>query len=158
MKKYLIAFLLMPLLLQAQDINIPHVKFDQGSILFNIPSQSSFAPALPAIKPGFVHILQTPGFQSKSTSDISDDLASGILDLLSQSMNQKQKFEFLEKYACLILLYYSRVSELDTAFYYKAVVLQADSDQIIKTNAALVVKMVEMYLGKGRESKDQKIQ
>jgi len=60
-------------------------------------------------------------------------------------MNVGQKIEFLEKYACLIFLNYTSVSELDTLFYSKAVELQENSNSEIKANASLVVKMVEMY-------------
>jgi len=146
MKKLTVICLLLPLFIQAQNYDIPHVKFEQGSILFYIPSQSSYAPLLPAYKPGFVHILQTPSFQSKSNQDISDHLAFRIEDLASKPMSQNQKVEFLEKYACLVLINYSNVSELNTSFYDKAVSLQDDPNQQIKANAIMVVRMVEMYL------------
>jgi len=147
--------LFLPLLLQAQNDNIPHVRFDQGSILFCLPSQSAYAPLLPAYKPGFVHILQTPGFQSKSNQEISDHLASGIMsslklrhasqDLEISPMNNEDKTEFLEKYACLILLSYTKVSEINSLFYTTATTLQEDQDPGIKTNSALVVRMFDMY-------------
>ncbi|MFH1937074.1 MAG: hypothetical protein ABIK52_05885, partial [Bacteroidota bacterium] len=64
---------------------------------------------------------------------------------ISQNMTSAQKSEFLEKYACLILLNYTRVSELDTLFYTKADSLQEDVNQEVKESTSLVVKMVDLY-------------
>ena len=158
MKKSIILLLLLPFFLQAQDNNIPSVKFDQGSILYYIPAQSAFAPLLPVIKPGFVHIIQTPGFQSLSNKAISDNLTSGIRNLLSKPMSLNQKTKFLENYTSLVLMNYSSVSDLESAFYHKAVALQNDADRQIKEKAELVVEMLEMYLGNGVDSNDQNVQ
>jgi len=145
MKKHLILFLLLPLFLQAQDHNTPYVKFDREAILFYIPSQTAFAPLLPAYKPGFVHILRTAGFQKQSNQELSDHLGSRIQYLASEPMTSEQKTEFLENYACLVLLNYTGVSELDTLFYIKAVSLKEDNNQDIRENASLVVKMIGLY-------------
>jgi len=154
MNKILFLILFLPLSLQAQDRNQPYVKFDHGAILFYLPSGSAYAPSLPVYKPGFVHILRTPGFQTQSNQELSDHLASGIMsslklrhasqDLEISPMNNEDKTEFLENYACLILLNYTGVSELDTVFYTTAVALQEDINSGIKTNSALVVKMFDM--------------
>jgi|GEM_PF-1153884 len=145
MKKQLILFLLVPLFLQAQDHNTPYVKFDREAILFYIPSQTAFAPLLPVYKPGFVHILKTPGFRHESTQELSGHLGSRIQYLASEPMTSEQKTEFLENYACLVLLNYTNVSEIDTLFYIKAVSLKQDPNEAIKENASLVVKMVDLY-------------
>ena len=137
--------LLLPASLEAQDYNTPFVKFDRGSILYYLPSGSAYPLLLPASKQGFVHILRTPGFQTQSNHEISDHLASGIRHLISQHVTSAQKTEFLEKYACLVLLNYTRVSELDTLFYTRAVSLQEDVNQEIKDNASLVVNMADLY-------------
>ena len=151
MKKGLVLLLIFPLLLRAQDQNEPYIRFDQGTILFYIPSQGS-QRILPAYKPGFVHILQTPGILTLPPQELSGHLeslprrqAGGIRHLASQSMSTIQKTEFLEKYACLILLKYSGVSKLDSMFYNTAVTLQEDSDPEVRTNAGLVVRMIDMY-------------
>jgi len=81
MKKYLYVILFFSFFIQAQDINAPYIKFDQGSILFCLPSQSAYAPLLPAYKPGFVHILRTTGFQTQSNQELSGHLGSRIQDL-----------------------------------------------------------------------------
>jgi len=60
-------------------------------------------------------------------------------------MTSEQKTEFLENYACLVLLNYTNVSEIDTLFYIKAVSLKQDPNEAIKENASLVVKMVDLY-------------
>jgi len=145
MKKMIFLFLFLPVSLQAQDHNIPYVKIDREAILFYIPSQTAYAPLLPAYKPGFVHILKTPGFQRQSTQELSGYLGSGIRDLVSNPMTIEQKTEFLENYACLILLNYTRVSALDTLFYIKTISLKQDSNEAIKENASLVVKMVDLF-------------
>ncbi|MFH1297286.1 MAG: hypothetical protein ABIJ04_08455 [Bacteroidota bacterium] len=145
MKNHFLLLLVLPVMLQAQDDNVPYIRFDQGSMLYYLPSQSAYALLLPASKPGFVRILRTPGFQTRSNQEISDQLASGIRDQISQNMTSAQKTEFLEQYACLILLNYTRVSELDTLFYTKAVSLQEDVNQEVKENASLVVKMADLY-------------
>ena len=137
--------MILPVALLAQDLNQPYVKFDNDAILFYLPSGSAYAPSLPVYKPGFVHILRTTGFQIQSIQELSEHLACGIRDLLSSTMTPTQKTEFLEQYACLVLLNYIRISELDTLFYTKAVALQEDSNPEIKANASLVVKMVDLY-------------
>jgi len=145
MKQYLMLVLFLPISLWAQNPHIPYVHFDREAILFYIPSQTAFAPLLPAYKPGFVHILKTPGFQRQSAEELSGHLESGIRDLVSNPMTLEQKSEFLENYACLVLLNYSSVSELDTLFYNKAVSLTEDANQDIKENASLLVRMVDLY-------------
>jgi hypothetical protein len=153
MKKGLVLLLIFPLLLRAQDQNEPYIRFDQGTILFYIPSQGS-QRLLPAYKPGFVHILQTPGILTLPPQELSGHLESGIhliaggakqKNRLSPSMTSAQKTTFLESYACLILLKYSGVSKLDSMFYNTAVTLQEDSDPEVRTNAGLVVRMIDMY-------------
>jgi hypothetical protein len=57
-------------------------------------------------------------------------------------MTSAQKTTFLESYACLILLNYTRISTLDPLLYKKAVDLQVDKDPAVKTNAILIVRMV----------------
>jgi hypothetical protein len=153
MKKGLVLLLIFPLLLRAQDQNEPYIRFDQGTILFYIPSQGS-QRLLPAYKPGFVHILQTPGILTLPPQELSGHLESGIhliaggakqQNMLSPSMTSAQKTTFLESYACLILLNYTRVSQLDSAFLAIASALQKDPDPVTGVNAALVVKLMEMY-------------
>jgi hypothetical protein len=61
-----------------------------------------------------------------------------------------QKTGFLETYACLILLNYTRVSELDSSFLHTTTAMKDDDNPEIRTNAALVVKMYEMYLAEER--------
>lgn len=141
----LILYFMIPWLLHAQDQNIPYIQFSHEAILWYIPGGSAHPPLLPVIKPGFVHILQTPGFQTQPNKGLSAQLESRIRDLLSDPMNTNQKTEFLEKYACLILMNYTRVSEIDTLFYIKSVSLKEDSNQEIRENASLVVKMVDLY-------------
>ena len=145
MKNVLFLILLLPVALHAKDRNEPYVRFENGAILFYLPSQSAWGPLLPAYKPGFVKILQTPFFQTQSNQELTTYLTSTIHHLTSNSMSASQKTEFLEKYACLILLNYTRISELDSTFYTTASNLQQDQDPGIKTNSALVVKMVDMY-------------
>jgi len=145
MKKVLFFMLFLPVALQAQDQNQPFVRFDQGSILFYVPSQGDGLRLLPAYKPGFVHTLQTPGNMILSPKELSDHLVSGIKSLISKSMTPAQKNEFLKQYACLILLIYTRATELDSLFYKTAVSLKEEDDPGIATNAALVVKMYDMY-------------
>jgi len=148
--------LLIPATLIAQKDNIPYVKFDPDVILFYLPSESISPLLLPASKPGFVHILRTPGIQTQTNQEISDDLVSGISELcgdpatagrhlISEHMTTAQKINFLEKYACLILLNYTDVAALDTAFYIQAVSLKKETTQAIRENASLVVEMVELY-------------
>jgi len=147
---------LFPIFLQAQEYNTPFVKFDQDVILFYLPSESISPLLLPASKPGFVHILRTPGIQTQTNQEISDDLVSGIselcgdpatagLHLISEHMTTAQKTNFLEQYACLILLNYTNVGTLDTLFYTQAVSLKKETNQAIRENASLVVKMVDLY-------------
>jgi len=63
-------------------------------------------------------------------------------------MSSTQKTGFLEKYACLVLLNYTRVCQLDTAFHTTARALQKDPDDEVSINAAAVMKMAEMYMEK----------
>jgi len=139
--------LLFPLMMQAQDQNEPYVRFDQGSILFYSPSQGG-QRLLPDCKPGFVHILMTPGSLVQVPRGLSDRMAASLRHLTSKPMSSNQKTEFLEKYACLILLNYSRISQLDTLFYTTARSLQKDPGLEVSRNAAAVVKMAEMYMEK----------
>lgn len=145
MRKIVFFLLLLPLNIFAQDNNNPSVQFDQGIILYNIPSQSAFSLTLPACKPGFVHIRRTPGFQVKPNQEISNQLTSDIRQLLTLSMSAAQKCGFLEKYACLILINYLQVSTIDTVFYTTATLLQEDQNQDVRDKSDLVVKMVDMY-------------
>jgi len=147
MKKILFTLIILPALLYAQDRNEPFVKFDQGSILFYIPSQGG-QRLVPSCKPGFVHILMPPGSLTQSPKELSDHLTSCIRQLISKPMSSTQKTGFLEKYACLVLLNYTRVSQLDTAFHTTARALQKDPGLEVSRNAAAVVKMAEMYMEK----------
>ena len=150
--RYICFFILsLPITIMAQDKNQPYVRFDEGIILFYLPSQSAYPLLLPAYKPGFVHIVQTLGFQSQSNQEISGHLSSDIVNLISHPLSVNQKTEFLEKYACLILLNYSRVSTLDTLFSSTARTLCEDPVTEINTNAKLVVRMYEMYLKEERK-------
>ena len=153
MKKGLVLLLIFPLLLRAQDQNEPYVRFDRGYILFYIPSQGG-QRLLPAYKPGFVHILQTPGILTLPPQELSGHLESGIHLIVGgakqqnqvlPSMTSAQKTKFLESYACLILLKYTGVSQLDSIFLAIASALQKDPDPATGANASLVVKMMEMY-------------
>ena len=150
MRNIVLFILFLPFTLSSQDLKVPFVRFDQGSILFYLPSQSAYAPLLPAYKPGFVHILRIPCFQSQSNQEISDHLSSGIRDLASSVMNVTQKEDFLEQYACLILLNYMRVVKLDTLFLRKTNDLKNDIHPDIRGNAALVGKLFEMYREVGK--------
>jgi len=76
------------------------------------------------------------------TIKLKDELA----ELVNTSLSAAQKLEFLENYACLILLNYLEVGNLPQAFYSNAKELKSDSDQNIRSASDLVVKMFEMYL------------
>ncbi|MFH1937851.1 MAG: hypothetical protein ABIK52_09840 [Bacteroidota bacterium] len=60
-------------------------------------------------------------------------------------MTSAQKSEFLEKYACLILLNYTHVLELDTLFLQTANDLKQDIQPSIREQAVMVGKLFEMY-------------
>ncbi|MFH1297718.1 MAG: hypothetical protein ABIJ04_10640 [Bacteroidota bacterium] len=82
-------------------------------------------------------------FQSQSHEQ--SEVEAKQRHLISQNMTSAQKSEFLEKYACLILLNYTHVLELDTLFLQTANDLKQDIQPSIREQAVMVGKLFEMY-------------
>jgi len=146
----LFVFLLMviPFTSSAQNNNIPYVQFDQDAIIWYIPGQSAYAPILPVIKPGFVHILQTPGFLSVSPKELSEQITGNLTIWNNSLTSTDRKEQFLASLSCLILLNYAKPSALDSAFIHTARNLQNDPDPAISREATLTVRLFEIYEGR----------
>jgi len=151
MKLLLFPLLLVSLQTFSQEKDIPCVKFREGAIIWYLPSSGQQFQSLPAYIPGFVHIRQTLFIQKLSNAQVTANLKNELTALNNSTITTGRKLEFLEKYACLILLNYLDVGSLPQEFNDKAKDLKSDEDQSIRSNAELVVKMFEMYFVGVRE-------
>ena len=142
--------IIIPLLLASiqalsQGKELPYIQFHEQTIVWYLPSSGHLFRSLPAYIPGFVHIKQTLFFQKVTDVQVAARLSEELTTLANTTLSTDQKLEFLEKYACLILLNYMEVNSLPQEFYSKAKDLKSDTDQNIRSDAELVVKMFEMY-------------
>jgi hypothetical protein len=142
--------IIIPLLLAsiqafAQEKDLPYVRFREGAIVWYLPSSGQQFQSLPAYIPGFVHIRQTLFIQKLTKAQVTTRLSEELTTLANTTLSTDQKLEFLEKYACLILLNYLEVNSLPQEFFSKTKELKSDTDQSIRSDAELVVNMFEMY-------------
>ena len=96
-------------------------------------------------KPGFVHILQTTGFQSVSPKELSEQITGNLTTWNHALTGTDRNEQFLSSLSCLILLNYAKPPSLDSAFIQTARRLQNDPDQTISREARLTVKLFEVY-------------
>ncbi len=148
-------FMIIPLLLASlqsvsQEKEVPSVQFREGKIVWYIPSSGQQFRSLPAYIPGFVSIRQTLFIQKLTNAEVIGRIKEELTALIKTTLTSGQKVEFLEKYACLILLNYLDVVSLPEEFLDVAKDLKSDGDPAIRADAELVVKMYEMYLEERR--------
>jgi len=141
----------------SQEKDIPYVQFREGAIIWYLPSSGEQFRSLPAYIPGFVRIRQTIYFQKLTNAEVTAKLKDELTRLVNTSLSNAQKLEFLEKYACLILLNYLDVSNLPQDFFSEAKDLKSDEYQSIRSASELVVKMFEMYFVGVREYEGMRV-
>jgi hypothetical protein len=155
MKKFILIYLLLPLTVLSQE-HPPFVEVQNGSINFYVSAGPESFRQLPSYKPGFVTIIQTSLPQIQTTGKIIESLTNDLEKMVRQNLSTEQKQEFLEKYACLVLLKYESLSQLNAEYLSLASRMKEDSNLKVRSDAEQVVKMAEMYLSEIQREQQKK--